>query len=88
VFRVFIRARSIKLTLVKETDWYTKENLCGKSVVITNLANGQSITVTVADECPTCRDPSSIDLSHAAFGALTNQDFGEGITDISWHFGN
>ena len=41
--------------------------LCGKQVKITNTNNGKTVTVVVADDCPTCTNAQSIDLSHSAF---------------------
>jgi len=62
------------------------QTICGKSVFITNTQTGQSITVVVADECPTCKNANSIDLSHTAFGALTDSNFNEGVAPIKWNF--
>ncbi|KIK62421.1 hypothetical protein GYMLUDRAFT_72655 [Collybiopsis luxurians FD-317 M1] len=58
------------------------QSICGKSVTITNTANGKSVTGVVADECPTCNNANSIDMSLAAFqaiGALST-----GLLDITW----
>jgi len=52
-------------------------SLCGTQVQITNLNNGQTITVTVADDCPTCNNANSIDLSVGAFSALSALSVGE-----------
>jgi rare lipoprotein A (peptidoglycan hydrolase) len=82
---VFVKAHSLKLTLVKDSALYS-ESICGKSVSITNTQTGQSITVVVADECPTCENANSIDLSHTAFGALTDSNFAEGVVPIQWYF--
>jgi len=59
--------------------------LCGKQVVITNTQNGKTVTVTVADDCPTCNSSGSIDLSVAAFDAIA--DPSQGIVPITWHYG-
>lgn len=56
--------------------------LCGKQVTITNTANGKTVTVTVADDCPTCSNANSIDLSVAAFNALGDES--QGVLPISW----
>ncbi|KAN0077080.1 RlpA-like double-psi beta-barrel-containing domain containing protein, partial [Tylopilus felleus] len=61
-------------------------SLCGQQVQITNTVSGQSITVTVADECPTCDNSNSIDLSVGAFSALSGNDLSEGVVDIVWSF--
>ncbi|KAH0835575.1 hypothetical protein J3R83DRAFT_9280 [Lanmaoa asiatica] len=50
--------------------------LCGKQVQITNVKNGQKVTVTIADDCPTCDNENSIDLSVGAFQAIS--DLGAG----------
>ena len=50
--------------------------LCGDQVQITNLDNGKMVTVTVADDCPTCTNANSIDLSVAAFEALDDLSVG------------
>ncbi|KAF9246308.1 plant expansin [Melanogaster broomeanus] len=58
--------------------------LCGKQVQITNLSNGKQVTVTVADDCPTCSNANSIDLSVAAFEAISDLSVGE--VSISWAY--
>ncbi|GAA5846797.1 hypothetical protein JCM3766R1_006315 [Sporobolomyces carnicolor] len=57
---------------------------CGKSLTITNTANGKSVQATVADACPTCSSKYSLDLSEAAFGAIG--DYDTGILPIQWHW--
>lgn len=61
-----------------------KSALCGKQVKITNTKNGKSVTVTIADDCPTCKNSNSIDLSLGAFGAIAALD--DGIAPIEWTF--
>ncbi|KAF8238623.1 barwin-like endoglucanase [Tricholoma matsutake] len=46
---------------------YNGGSFCGKHVLITNTANGKKVNVTVADDCPTCINSNSIDLSEGAF---------------------
>jgi hypothetical protein len=58
--------------------------LCGKQVTITNTANGKTVTVTVADDCPTCSNANSIDLSKAAFDQIGSES--DGVLPISWYF--
>jgi hypothetical protein len=58
--------------------------LCGKQVQITNQKNGHTVTVTVADDCPTCNNGNSIDLSKSAFQQLA--DLSEGEVPIAWKF--
>ncbi|OAX41951.1 barwin-like endoglucanase [Rhizopogon vinicolor AM-OR11-026] len=60
--------------------------LCGQQVKITNTDNGNTVTVTVADDCPTCDNSNSIDLSVAAFEALGS--LSEGLLPIQWQFVN
>ncbi|KAL0565246.1 hypothetical protein V5O48_016782 [Marasmius crinis-equi] len=45
-------------------------SLCGKQVSITNNNNGNSVTVTIVDACPTCSNSNSFDLSLGAFEAI------------------
>jgi len=58
--------------------------LCGKQVKITNTQNGKTVTVTVADDCPTCLNSNSIDLSVAAFKTIADES--QGVAPISWSF--
>lgn len=58
--------------------------LCGQQVQITNENNGNTVTVTIADDCPTCANENSIDLSVAAFQALDNLSVGD--LPIKWKF--
>ncbi|BGP37885.1 hypothetical protein JCM10450v2_001821 [Rhodotorula kratochvilovae] len=55
--------------------------LCGKTVKITNTANGKTITARVADTCPGC-GYGSLDLSEGAFGALGS--YSSGVLPIAW----
>lgn len=63
---------------------YQASNLCGKQVRITNKNNGKTIVVTVADECPTCINSNSIDLSLGAFTQIAT--IAEGQVPIVWEF--
>jgi hypothetical protein len=58
--------------------------LCGKQVHITNQNNGKSVVVTIADDCPTCNNGDSIDLSVGAFNQIATP--AEGEVPISWYF--
>ncbi|KAF8636572.1 hypothetical protein AX17_003383 [Amanita inopinata Kibby_2008] len=62
----------------------SRSNLCGKKVKITNPSNNKSVTVTIADACPTCRNSNSIDLSLEAFKQIA--DLSRGIVAIDWVF--
>jgi rare lipoprotein A (peptidoglycan hydrolase) len=53
-----------------------RSSLCGKEVKITNEANGKTVTVVIADACPTCNDHNSFDLSVAAFERLASLGVG------------
>ncbi|MGW2373470.1 cysteine/serine endopeptidase inhibitor [Kitasatospora sp. NPDC001683] len=56
--------------------------LCqGVSVQVTY--NGTTITVPVADKCPTC-DPAHIDLSAPAFQQLADPNLG--VINVTWTF--
>ncbi|KAG7092514.1 hypothetical protein E1B28_008865 [Marasmius oreades] len=62
----------------------TQSVLCGKQVSITDIANGKSVVVTIADACVLCENENSFDLSLAAFQALDN--LSAGILSIEWSF--
>lgn len=61
-------------------------SLCGQQVVITNTKTQATVTVTIEDDCPTCKNGNSIDLSVGAFTQIGTQE--EGEVDIVWHFKN
>ena len=46
---------------------------CGRSITITRTDTGQSVTATVADECPTCENGTSLDLSEGAFEQIATK---------------
>ena len=59
------------------TDKSTFSNdLCGKSVTVTNVANKKSVKATIADECPGCANAQSIDLSKGAFDKIADESTG------------
>ncbi|KZT18818.1 barwin-like endoglucanase [Neolentinus lepideus HHB14362 ss-1] len=60
------------------------QGLCGKKVFIRNTKNGKSVTVTIADECPTCENSNSIDLSVGAFTQIATKE--EGEVPIQWKY--
>lgn len=68
-----------------ETATYANGAHCGKYVLITNTENGKTVKVLVADECPTCNNKQSIDLSTGAYRALGGT-VSEGIFPIAWQF--
>ncbi|PWN45956.1 barwin-like endoglucanase, partial [Ceraceosorus guamensis] len=60
---------------------------CGRKVKITRKGGkGQTVTATVADECPTCTTSTSLDLSKGAFAKIATKE--EGQVDIEWNFAN
>jgi len=61
-----------------------KSSLCGRKVAITNILNGKSVTVTIQDDCPGCKNLDSIDLSTGAFQKIAT--LAEGMVKIKWHF--
>jgi hypothetical protein len=71
-----------------DISWYGNtgavSQYCGRSVTITNLNNGKSVTIIVADVCPTCDTSNSFDLSFGAFSAISDPSAGE--VPITWHF--
>ncbi|KDN42852.1 hypothetical protein K437DRAFT_156557 [Tilletiaria anomala UBC 951] len=75
--------------IVALTPTYNGNNqACGKQVRIC-VANNKSkcVTATVADLCPTCITPNSIDLSRGTFQALES-NLGVGQFAITWAFSN
>lgn len=58
---------------------------CGKSLSITNPANGKSASATVVDMCPGCAS-GSLDMSPTLFQQLASGGLDEGVFPISWEF--
>ncbi|KAL8831110.1 MAG: hypothetical protein Q9191_001059 [Dirinaria sp. TL-2023a] len=56
---------------------------CGKSIKVTNSANGKSVTVKVGDKCAGC-DANHIDLSETAFKKIGNT--ATGVLQGTWNF--
>ncbi|KAJ3767771.1 barwin-like endoglucanase [Lentinula raphanica] len=59
-------------------------DLCGKSVTITNTDSGASVTAVIADECPTCNNANSIDMSLGTF--IKIGAFATGLLNIEWSY--
>lgn len=59
-------------------------SLCGKKAQIINTDNGKSVTVTIADACPTCENSNCMDLSTGAFTQIADES--TGIVPIKWQF--
>jgi len=55
---------------------------CGKSLLVENTDTGATVTVTVADVCPTCDNSASLDLSVGAFEALGS--LSQGLLNIEY----
>jgi len=58
------------------------QSLCGRQVSVTNAATQQSVTVTIADKCPGCKNAQSIDLSQGAFDTIASE--AQGVVPITW----
>ncbi|KAF7976731.1 hypothetical protein HWV62_5919 [Athelia sp. TMB] len=54
-----------------------ESSLCGKQVRVTNTSNKKTVVVTIADDCPTCKNANSIDLSKSAFTQIATIEEGE-----------
>jgi len=67
-----------------KTELYNAGSHCGQKVHIVNPANGKSVTVIVADSCPSCKSIEHLDLSTAAFDAISSRDLGD--IPIMWQF--
>jgi hypothetical protein len=80
---ISLESTYIELTSVKDSAIFNLD-LCGKRVEITNLANGKTVTATVADECPTCDNSKSIDMSVATFEAIALKSVG--LILIEWRY--
>jgi hypothetical protein len=65
-------------------DMNSRSPNCGRSITVTNMQNGKSVTVTVVDACPTCDNGNCVDLSPTAFNDIA--DAATGIVPITWHF--
>lgn len=61
-----------------------KSSLCGKKIKVVNTKTNKSVTVTIEDDCPTCSNENSVDLSQAAFNQIGTAE--EGEVDIQWAF--
>lgn len=59
--------------------------LCNKTVNITDLDNDKSVVVKIVDDCPSCNNFNSIDLSYAAFSELADPNVGI-LNNVIWSF--
>lgn len=55
--------------------------MCGKTLDVTRVG-GKTVTVVVADLCPSCGGDNYLDLSEGAFTSIATKD--EGMVDITW----
>lgn len=67
-----------------QTEVYASGANCGRTILVTRVDTGGSMTVTVADECPTCEGTGYVDFSVAAYTSLGTES--EGMYEISWYF--
>ncbi|KAF9049463.1 Non-catalytic module family EXPN protein [Hymenopellis radicata] len=58
---------------------------CGQWMQIVNKANGRSVMAKTVDSCESC-GYDDIDMSPAAFNAISSQDVG--LLTVDWHFMN
>jgi expansin (peptidoglycan-binding protein) len=80
---VSLKSTYLKLTLGKDSNTYNKD-LCGTNVEIVNLNNNKSVVVSIQDNCPTCVNAESIDLSVGAF--LHLDVLATGQIPIKWKY--
>ncbi|GAA6036500.1 hypothetical protein JCM8097_003536 [Rhodosporidiobolus ruineniae] len=64
---------------------YANGKYCGKTLTITRTSSGKTLKAKVADECPTCENAASLDLSFGAYAALGGTEK-EGQFEITWQF--
>jgi hypothetical protein len=57
---------------------------CGKKIAIVDTESGKSAVATVADSCPTCPNPNSLDCSTALFNHFA--DANKGVFNVAWAF--
>ena len=71
----------LDLTRILETKLYgdlsSRSSNCGRKIELTNTNNGKSVSVVVADACPTCLHEDDLDLSFAAFTSIATEEEGE-----------
>jgi expansin (peptidoglycan-binding protein) len=60
--------------------------LCGKTIEITDTDSGKTFDGVVADACPTCNNPSSVDMSTSLFQLFAPLSKGE--LNIKWRLKN
>ncbi|GAA6061063.1 hypothetical protein JCM10212_000106 [Sporobolomyces blumeae] len=66
----------------------TPSTLCGAEVLLTSMTDGSTVNAWVTDRCAFCsaEDAGSIDLSKAAFSAISGGSTDAGSLQIVWGF--
>ncbi|KAJ7452348.1 RlpA-like double-psi beta-barrel-protein domain-containing protein-containing protein [Mycena galericulata] len=72
------------LIVALQTKTYDNGANCGRTIEIVDVATGKSQTATVADECPTCNNAESVDMSEGLFQGFATLSVGE--FNIKWRF--
>ncbi|KAJ6583215.1 RlpA-like double-psi beta-barrel-protein domain-containing protein-containing protein [Mycena sp. CBHHK59/15] len=67
-----------------QTQMYANGANCGRKIQIIDISNGKSSEAVVADECPSCTNTNSVDMSVGLFESLAGLSVGE--FDIKWQF--
>jgi hypothetical protein len=76
---------SARIAAIDSKRWGNSDrvsDLCGREIFIRNVKSGKSVTVVVADECPTCNNANCLDLSLGAFKEIGTEE--EGEVEIEW----
>ncbi|KAF8520733.1 RlpA-like double-psi beta-barrel-protein domain-containing protein-containing protein [Hysterangium stoloniferum] len=67
-----------------QTSTFANGAHCGASITITDTSNGVTATGIVADQCPGCNGPGSIDLSQGLFEVFAPDS--AGVFPVTWNF--
>ncbi|KAJ6502493.1 RlpA-like double-psi beta-barrel-protein domain-containing protein-containing protein [Mycena sanguinolenta] len=67
-----------------QTKTYDEGMNCGRGIQICDLTNNKCVNGIVADECPSCNNPESVDMSRGMFQQLASLGVGE--FKIKWTF--
>ncbi|KAJ7097872.1 RlpA-like double-psi beta-barrel-protein domain-containing protein-containing protein [Mycena belliarum] len=76
--------KDTQFVVALQTQTYAGGNNCNRKIRVINTSNGKSVDGVVADECPTCNNAQSVDMSVAMFEKLA--DLGVGLLHIKWQF--
>jgi hypothetical protein len=69
-----------------ETKTYANGINCGRTIQLCDVSNNKCVNGLVADECPTCTNAQSVDMSQGMFTELAALSVGE--FKIQWKFVN